>query len=63
VSTCSIISGVRTAPGIKAAIRRNLPASPKIARDGDDKALDGARKRNWTVVTMKADWKQIFPSP
>jgi len=28
-----------------------------------DKALDEARKRNWTVVDMKADWKQIFPSP
>jgi hypothetical protein len=26
-----------------------------------DKALDEARKRNWTVVDMKADWKQIFP--
>ena len=28
-----------------------------------DKALDEARKRNWTVVDMKADWKQIFPPP
>jgi phosphoglycolate phosphatase-like HAD superfamily hydrolase len=28
-----------------------------------DKALDEARKRNWTVVDMKADWKQVFPSP
>ncbi len=28
-----------------------------------DKALDEASKRNWTVVDMKADWKQIFPSP
>jgi phosphoglycolate phosphatase-like HAD superfamily hydrolase len=26
-----------------------------------DKALDEARKRNWTVVDMKSDWKQIFP--
>jgi len=28
-----------------------------------DKALDGARKRGWTVVDMKADWKTIFPNP
>ena len=28
-----------------------------------DKALDEARKHNWTVVDMKADWKQIFPPP
>ena len=28
-----------------------------------DKALDEARKRNWTVVDMKSDWKQIFPPP
>jgi phosphoglycolate phosphatase-like HAD superfamily hydrolase len=27
-----------------------------------DKALDEAAKRKWTVVDMKADWKQIFPS-
>jgi phosphoglycolate phosphatase-like HAD superfamily hydrolase len=28
-----------------------------------DKALDEAKKRNWTVVDMKTDWKQIFLSP
>ncbi|HEY6983469.1 HAD family hydrolase, partial [Reyranella sp.] len=28
-----------------------------------DKALDEAEKRGWTVVDMKADWKQIFPPP
>jgi hypothetical protein len=28
-----------------------------------DKALDEARKRGWTVVDMKADWKTIFPNP
>jgi hypothetical protein len=28
-----------------------------------DKALDEAKKRGWTVVNMKADWKRIFPNP
>jgi len=27
-----------------------------------DKALDEARNRKWTVVDMKADWKEIFPA-
>jgi len=26
-----------------------------------DKALDEAQARNWTVVDIKTDWKQIFP--
>jgi phosphoglycolate phosphatase-like HAD superfamily hydrolase len=26
-----------------------------------DKALDEARKRSWTVVDMKSDWKVIYP--
>jgi hypothetical protein len=26
-----------------------------------DKALDAATKRGWTVVSMKNDWKTIFP--
>lgn len=26
-----------------------------------DKALDEAERRNWLVVDMKADWKQVFP--
>lgn len=25
-----------------------------------DKALDEAKRRGWTVVDMKTDWKQIF---
>jgi hypothetical protein len=28
-----------------------------------DKALDEAKKRGWTVVDMKADWKTVFPNP
>jgi phosphoglycolate phosphatase-like HAD superfamily hydrolase len=28
-----------------------------------DKALDEATERGWTVVDMKADWNQVFPSP
>jgi hypothetical protein len=27
-----------------------------------DKALDEAQARNWIVVSMKDDWKQIFPT-
>ena len=26
-----------------------------------DKALDAAQARGWTVVSMKDDWKRIFP--
>lgn len=25
-----------------------------------DKGLDEAKVRGWTVVSMKADWKQVF---
>ena len=28
-----------------------------------DKALDEAKKRGWTGVDMKADWKTVFPNP
>jgi len=27
-----------------------------------DQGLDVARAKGWTVVSMKDDWKQIFPS-
>ena len=27
-----------------------------------DKGLDEAAQRGWTVVDMKKDWKQIYPS-
>jgi hypothetical protein len=26
-----------------------------------DKALDEANGKGWTVVSMKTDWKKIFP--
>ena len=26
-----------------------------------DKGLDEAKARGWTVVSMKGDWKRIFP--
>ena len=26
-----------------------------------DKALDEAKRRGWTVVDMKRDWKTVFP--
>ena len=28
-----------------------------------DKALDAAPAAGWTVVSMKNDWRQIFPEP
>jgi hypothetical protein len=28
-----------------------------------DKAWDEAAARGWTVVSMKDDWKRIFPQP
>jgi hypothetical protein len=28
-----------------------------------DKGLDAAPQRGWTVVSMKTDWKSIYPSP
>jgi hypothetical protein len=28
-----------------------------------DKALDAARERGWTVVSMQADWRTVFKSP
>jgi hypothetical protein len=27
-----------------------------------DKALDEAAAKGWTVVDMKTDWKQVFPT-
>jgi hypothetical protein len=27
-----------------------------------DKGLDEARARGWTVVSMKDDWKSVFPA-
>ena len=26
-----------------------------------DKALDEAKKKGWTIVDMKRDWKTVFP--
>jgi phosphoserine phosphatase len=28
-----------------------------------DKALDEARERKWTIVSMKSDWRTVFPRP
>jgi hypothetical protein len=27
-----------------------------------DKALADAPKRGWTIVNVKADWKEVFPA-
>jgi hypothetical protein len=37
-------------------------AYDRVSRIGKlDKALDEAKERSWTVVSMKDDWKTIFP--
>lgn len=28
-----------------------------------DKALDAAKPAGWTVVSVKYDWREVFPSP
>ena len=33
------------------------------ARDGIKEALAEAPLRGWTLVSMQADWKTIFPAP
>jgi hypothetical protein len=48
-------------------IVRHTDAEREYAYDRDshigrlDKALDEAEARGWTVVSMKDDWKTIFP--
>ncbi|THK34541.1 haloacid dehalogenase-like hydrolase [Ensifer sp. MPMI2T] len=56
------------APGARfGLIVRHTDAEREYAYDKDtpfgrlDKALDAAAVNQWTVVDMKADWKQIFP--
>jgi len=34
---------------------------PPISIGRLDKGLDEAKERGWTVVSMKEDWKRIFP--
>jgi len=36
-------------------------AYDKIAIGSLDKALDEAKARGWTIVSMKDDWKRVFP--
>ena len=36
-------------------------AYDKIAIGSLDKALDEAKARGWTVISMKDDWKRVFP--
>jgi hypothetical protein len=46
---------------------RHTDAEREWAYDRDspvgrlDKALVEARKRNWTIVDMKKDWKRVYP--
>jgi hypothetical protein len=30
---------------------------------GAEEALETAKSQNWTVVSMKNDWAEIFPTP
>ena len=52
-----------------ALIVRHTDASREWAYDRGssvgrlDKALDEAAAKGWTVVSMKEDWKEIFPAP
>jgi phosphoserine phosphatase len=61
-----------TAPGDRAAfglIVRHDDAEREVAYDRDshigrlDVALTEAPERGWTVVSMKNDWKKVFPLP
>jgi phosphoserine phosphatase len=61
-----------TAPGDRAAFGLLLhhdDAQREWAYDRDshvgrlDLALDEATERGWTVVSMKDDWRKVFPSP
>jgi hypothetical protein len=56
------------APARLGMLIHHTDADREYAHDRDtdfgslDKALDAAPNAGWTVVDMKADWKQIFPS-
>ena len=60
-----------TTAGKRAALRRSSCTTPMPSANGPttaqshigrlDKALDEAQARGWTVVSMKDDWKRIFP--
>jgi len=41
-------------------VERNFPIR-KSHNDKSDKGLDDAAAKNWSVVSMKGDWKSIFP--
>ena len=39
-----------------------IASGPMLAtRPSDNKALDEANARDWTVVVMKSDWQRVFP--
>jgi hypothetical protein len=57
-----------TGPGLRfAALVHHDDADREYAYDRTsavghlDKALDAAQQKGWAVVSMKSDWKQIFP--
>ena len=49
------------APRRRGARIRLRPAESHVGRL--DKALDAAGPAGWTVVSMKADWRKVFPTP
>ena len=66
-----LISNFGRALGITKRIAKRLPTEPPVLEldvtDDDhlarlDKGLDEAAAKGWTVVSMKDDWKTIFPT-
>jgi hypothetical protein len=65
-----MLQGTTAEPGPRfALIVHHTDGEREVAYDRQshigrlDKALDQAWSRGWTVVSMKDDWKAIFPSP
>jgi hypothetical protein len=51
----------RAIEGVRARVEDGRTKSYRDTHFGKlDKALDAAKLNNWTVVSMKDDWKRIF---
>jgi len=63
---CALPGLIVTLALLRAAFSADNPerewAYDRLSRIGKlDKASDEAKDRGWTVVSMKDDWKMIFP--